>query len=50
MIERIDWNIAYTPNFRSDMDGVGNFIGARIDWQTMFDSRYLQKLGASFVA
>lgn len=50
MLERIDWNIAYTPNFRSDMDAVGNFIGAKINWQSMFDSRYLAKLGSSYVA
>jgi ABC-type nitrate/sulfonate/bicarbonate transport system substrate-binding protein len=50
MLERIDWNIAYTPNFRSDMDGVANFIGNKINWDTMFDSRFLKELGATYVS
>lgn len=50
MLERIDWNIAYTPGFRSDMDGVASFLGNKIDWNTMFDSRYLKELGSSYVS
>jgi hypothetical protein len=50
MLERIDWNIAYTPNFRSDMNGVADFLGNKIDWDRMFDPRYLRELGSSYVS
>jgi ABC-type nitrate/sulfonate/bicarbonate transport system substrate-binding protein len=50
MLERIDWNIAYTPNFRSDMNGVAGFLGNKIDWDKMFDARYLRELGSSYVS
>jgi ABC-type nitrate/sulfonate/bicarbonate transport system substrate-binding protein len=50
MLERIDWSIAYTPNFRSDMDGVAGFLGNKIDWDKMFDSRYLRELGSTYVS
>jgi len=50
MLERIDWSIAYTPNFRSDMDGVAGFLGNKIEWDRMFDSRYLRELGSSYVS
>jgi ABC-type nitrate/sulfonate/bicarbonate transport system substrate-binding protein len=50
MLERIDWNIAYTPNFRSDMDGVAGFLGNKIDWDRMFESRYLRELGSTYVS
>jgi NitT/TauT family transport system substrate-binding protein len=50
MLERIDWSIAYTPNFRSDMNGVAGFLGSKIDWDKMFDSRYLRELGSSYVS
>lgn len=50
MLERIDWNIAYTPGFRSDMDGVAGFVGNKIDWNTMFDSRFLKELGGAYVS
>ena len=50
MLERIDWSIAYTPNFRSDMDGVAGFLGNKIDWDKMFDSGYLRELGSTYVS
>jgi sulfonate transport system substrate-binding protein len=49
MIEKIDWNISYTKKFRSDMDRLGQFVNLKIDWKTMFDPRYLAKLGPSYV-
>ena len=49
MLEVIDWNLAYTPGFRRDLEVVGNFINAKIDWPTMFDSRFLAKLGNNYV-
>jgi hypothetical protein len=49
MIEKIDWNISYTKKFRSDMDRLGQFVNLKIDWNTMFDPRYLAKLGPSYV-
>ncbi len=49
MLSLIDWSIAYTPGFRSDMDRVANFFAARINWPTMFESDYLSKVGKSFV-
>lgn len=49
MLEVIDWSLAYTPGFRHDMDVVGDFIKAKIDWNTMFDSRFLAKLGPAYV-
>lgn len=49
MLAVIDWNLAYTPAFRHDLDVVGNFIKTKIDWATMFDSRPLAKLGSGYV-
>lgn len=49
MLEVIDWNLAYTPAFRRDIEVVGNFINTKIDWTTMFDSRFLAKLGSNYV-
>jgi len=50
MLERIDWNLAYTAKFRSDMDVVGNFMNMKIDWKTMFDPRFLAKVSSAYVA
>jgi len=50
MLAVIDWNLAYTPAFRNDMGVVAKFIDAKIDWKTMFDDRYLAKLGSGYVA
>jgi ABC-type nitrate/sulfonate/bicarbonate transport system substrate-binding protein len=49
MLEVIDWNLAYTPAFRQDMEVVGNFINTKIDWPKMFDSRFLAQLGSGYV-
>lgn len=49
MLAAIDWNISYTAAFRRDMDVVGDFIKEKINWSTMFDTRYLAKLGTSYV-
>ena len=50
MLEKIDWSLAYTPKFRADMDKVGDFMGMKIDWKTMFDSRFLAKISPALVA
>ncbi len=49
ILEKIDWSIAYTPKFRRDMDVVGDFINAKVNWDTMFDKRFLAKLGPRYV-
>ena len=49
MIEKIDWNLAYTAKFRKDMDVVADFINVKLNWDTMFDQRYLAKLGAGYI-
>jgi sulfonate transport system substrate-binding protein len=50
MLAAIDWSLPYTPNFRRDIDVVANFINAKVDWPTMFDTRHLAKLGSGYVA
>jgi len=32
------------------MDGVAGFLGNKIEWDRMFDSRYLRELGSSYVS
>jgi ABC-type nitrate/sulfonate/bicarbonate transport system substrate-binding protein len=49
MLEKIDWNIAYTQKFRADMDRIGNFVNIPVDWKTMFDSKFLAQLGPAYV-
>lgn len=49
MMERIDWSIAYTRKFRQDMEFVGEFIKVKLDWDTMFDKRFLARLGSGYV-
>lgn len=49
MIQRIDWNIAYSAKFRKDMEVVGEFSNIKLDWDAMFDKRFLAKLGPSYV-
>ena len=49
MLEKIDWNIAYTHKFRSDMDRIGNFVGIPVDWNKMFDAKFLAQLGPAYV-
>jgi ABC-type nitrate/sulfonate/bicarbonate transport system substrate-binding protein len=50
MLEKIDWSLAYTPKFRRDMDFVGDFMNMKIDWKTMFETRYLAKAFPSYVS
>jgi ABC-type nitrate/sulfonate/bicarbonate transport system substrate-binding protein len=49
MLEKIDWNIAYTQKFRSDMDRIGSFVGIPVEWSKMFDAKFLAQLGPSYV-
>ena len=49
MIEKINWNIAYTKKFRSDMDKLSAFVNIKIDWNSQFNSQFLAKLGPSYV-
>jgi ABC-type nitrate/sulfonate/bicarbonate transport system substrate-binding protein len=49
MLEKIDWNIAYTKKFRSDMDRIGNFLGIPVEWSKMFDTKFLAQLGPAYV-
>ena len=49
MLEKIDWNIAYTQKFRSDMDRIGTFVGIPVEWSKMFDAKFLAQLGPSYV-
>ena len=49
MLEKIDWNIAYTAKFRKDMEVVGEFSNIKLNWDAMFDQRFLARLGPSFV-
>jgi ABC-type nitrate/sulfonate/bicarbonate transport system substrate-binding protein len=49
MIEKISWNIAYTKRFRSDMDRLSHFVKIKLDWNKMFEPKYLKQLGPSYV-
>jgi ABC-type nitrate/sulfonate/bicarbonate transport system substrate-binding protein len=49
MLEKIDWNIAYTKKFRSDMDRIGTFVGIPVEWSKMFDPKFLVELGPTYV-
>ncbi|HSD99372.1 MAG TPA: ABC transporter substrate-binding protein [Burkholderiales bacterium] len=49
MMEKIDWNIAYSKKFRQDMEFMSKFIKIKLDWNTMFDQRFLAKLGSGYV-
>jgi len=50
MLGQINWNIAYTPKFRSDMDRLAGFIKSKIDWNSMFDSQFLRTVNSSLVS
>ena len=50
MLAKIDWSINYTPKFRKDMEVVGDFSNIKLNWDTMFDRRFLAKLGPAYVA
>ncbi len=49
MMEKIDWSIAYTRKFRKDMEFISGFINVKLNWDTMFDKRFLGKLGSGYV-
>lgn len=50
MISQINWDLNFTPKFRSDMDKLAAFIKTKIDWNTMFDSRFLRQVDPSLVS
>lgn len=50
MLALIDWNIAFTPKFRHDMDFVSEFINIKIDWKTMFEPKFLAKVNPGYVS
>lgn len=49
MLQVIDWNIAYTKKFHSDMEQLGSFFHVPIDWNKSFDQQPLGALGSSYV-
>ena len=49
MFEHIKFDMAYTPQLRSDMEGDAKFLNIKIDWSTMFDTRALQAVNPEFV-
>ena len=50
MVGQINYDISYTPKFRKDMDELAQFIKAKIDWNAMFDPRFLRLANRSFVS
>lgn len=49
MLQVIDWSIAKTKKFRSDMDQLGAFFNVPIDWDKSFDDKPLAQLGSTYV-
>jgi ABC-type nitrate/sulfonate/bicarbonate transport system substrate-binding protein len=49
MLETIDWNIAFTRKFRSDMERLGEFFHVPIDWSKSFDPQILAQLSPAYV-
>jgi ABC-type nitrate/sulfonate/bicarbonate transport system substrate-binding protein len=49
MLETIDWSIAFTRKFRSDMERLGEFFQVPIDWGKSFDEQILAQLGPAYV-
>ena len=41
-IDPINWTVAYTPKFRSDMERMSEFLKLKLDWDRMFDARALK--------
>ena len=50
MVSVINYDISYTPKFRKDMDELAGFLKNKIDWNTMFDPRFLRLANRSFVS
>jgi ABC-type nitrate/sulfonate/bicarbonate transport system substrate-binding protein len=49
MLETVDWNIAFTRKFRSDMGRVAEFFQVPIDWTKSFEPQFLAQLGPAYV-
>lgn len=55
MLELINWDISYTPQFRKDMDDLAEFMmemGAlkgKIDWNSYFDPSFLKMVSPDLV-
>jgi len=43
-IDPINWTVAYTPKFRSDMERMSEFLKLKLDWDKMFDARALRNV------
>jgi sulfonate transport system substrate-binding protein len=48
--ERINWTVAYTPRFRSDMERLSEFLKLKLEWPKMFNTEFLSKVDQSLVA
>ena len=44
LMDRINWTVAYTPKFRADMERLSEFLKLKLDWDKMFDARFLRKV------
>lgn len=49
MIQAINFTVAYTRQFRKDMDALSQFAKIKLDWNAMFDPRFLKKADPSLV-
>jgi len=49
MIKVINFSPAYTPEFRKNMDALSGFAKVDLDWDTMFDTRFLKKVDPALV-
>lgn len=49
MIKVIDFSPAYTPDFRKNMEALAEFAKVDLDWNTMFDARFLKKVDPALV-
>lgn len=47
--ERINWTMAFTPKFRTDMERLSEFLKLKLDWPKMFNSEMLAKVDSSLV-
>jgi len=48
-IKVIDFSPAYTPDFRKNMEALAKFAKVDLNWDTMFDTRFLKKVDPSLV-
>jgi ABC-type nitrate/sulfonate/bicarbonate transport system substrate-binding protein len=49
-IDPINWTVAYTPKFRSDMERMSEFLKLKLDWDKMFDARALKSADPALVS